>query len=121
MEDIVFYLYITFLYSIKFHDTTAPIANTFANMYCRDNLVVKRYIIRSEAPRLNTKSSRYIANCFLRFDVDLNDHNLFIVKLNQNTMVRAMELDVITDSPAISLKTYNSVSSMAALLKPVIK
>ncbi len=67
------------------------------------------------------KSSRYFANCFLRFASDLNDQYLFIRKLNQNTIVRAIELDTMMDNSAISLKTKSSVSSIAALLKPVIR
>ena len=70
---------------------------------------------------MKAKSTKYITNCFLRFAVDLKDQILFMRKLNQNTIVRAMELDRMMDNFDTSLKMKSSESSMAALLKPVIR
>ena len=84
-----------------------------------ESLSTSRYIIRSEAPRLKTNNTRYIASCLLSFVLDLNDQYLFMRKLNQKTMPRAMEFEAMTDSPTRSLKAKSNANSNAALLKPV--
>lgn len=86
-----------------------------------DSWLVSRYMIRSEAPRLNTKSARYIVSCLLSFILDLNDQNLFTRKLNQKTMDSAAEFEAKMDNPKTSLNTNSKANSIAALLKPVTR
>lgn len=86
-----------------------------------ESLSVSIYMIKSDAPKLKRNSNKYIPSCLPSFILDLKDQILFIKKLNQNTVDRAIEFEATTDSPIRSLNTNSKENSIAAEHKPVIR